>query len=154
MGKVFGVFGIVAMTIGLPFVAVAVHDLISGGSKTERGVLFGLVVLFGALSFWGFRLASSGFGWKPWIPRIPPIRLRSTREKEQAVLALAASVGGRVTMVEVAGKCDLTIEEATTILNSLAAHGAVEMLVTDDGTVVYDFDILSKSEKERAKEFP
>src|SRR4051812_11649072 len=149
ISKVFGVFGIIIMTISLPFVAMAAHDAITGGDgKTERGVLLGLVVLFGALSIWGYRLAAGSFGWKLWVPKAPRINFRSEREKEQAVLALAANVGGRVTMVEVAGKCDLTIGEAETILNNLAAHGAVEMLIAEDGTVVYDFDILTKKEKE------
>ncbi len=152
-GKIFGVFGIALITISLPFVVMAVHDLITGQSKTERGVLFGLVVMFGALSFWGFKLASSGFGWKIGILRVPRIQVRSARDKEQAVLALAAvSVEGRVTLVEVAGKCDLTIEEAENILNDLAARRAVELLIAEDGTVVYDFDILTRREKENAKE--
>jgi hypothetical protein len=145
--KLLGLFGIVLMTVGIPFVVMALHDAIVGSPRTERGTLLALVALFGALSFWGFRLAATGFGWHLRLPR-----RRSGREKEQAVLDLAASAGGRVTLVEVAARCDLTIEEATDILNKLAARGAAEMLVADDGTVVYDFDILSAAEKGRATE--
>ncbi|MEA2640973.1 MAG: hypothetical protein QOF51_2367 [Chloroflexota bacterium] len=153
--KLSGIFGVVLLTIGLPFVAMALHDVITGDSKTERGVLLGLVVLFGAMSFWGFKLAASAFNWQPFWPqlRAPKFRVRTGRQKEQAVLALAAAVGGRVTMVEVAAKCNLTIDEADAILHNLAARHAVEMLIADDGTIVYDFEILSRSEKARAKEF-
>ena len=148
--KLLGVFGIVLMTVGVPFVVMALHDVIVGNSKTERGTLLALVVLFGGLSFWGFRLAASGFGWNVTLPSFP--RVRSARDKERAVLDLATSVGGRVTLVEVAAKCDLSLEDAANILNDLAARGAADMLIAEDGTVVYDFDVLSESEKRRAAE--
>src|SRR5262245_23366280 len=106
MNKISGVFGIVLITIGLPFVVMSVHDAIVGGTKTERGTLLGLVVLFGALTVWGFKLAASSFGWKLWTPRMP--KHRSEREKERLILSLADSIGGRVTLVEVAARCDLS----------------------------------------------
>jgi hypothetical protein len=49
MRKVFGVIGVVLITISLMFIAMAAHDLITGDNqKTERGTLFGLLALFGA----------------------------------------------------------------------------------------------------------
>jgi hypothetical protein len=149
MRRLVGVFGIVLMTIGLPFVVMSAHDAIFGSEKTPRGTLLGLVVLFGALTVWGLKLASDSFGWKIALPRP---RLKTERDRERSVVALADSVGGRVTLVEVAARCDLSIEEAEEVLNKLAALGAAEMLVAEDGTVVYDFDILSQKEKRSAKE--
>lgn len=91
-------------------------------------------------------------GGEPSISRFR-MKTRSRDVKEQAVLAYAVSVGGRVTLVETAGRCQLGIEEAERILNDLAAREHAELLIADDGTLVYDFNVLTRKEKERAKDF-
>ena len=146
----FGVFGIAVALLSSMFVAIAVTDLVTGGDpKTERSTLVGLVVLFTGGLFWGLNLARGSFGWQLPRPRLPR---RTARDKPQEVLSYATSGNGRVTVVEVAGRCQLSIEEAERILNDYAAREVADVLMADDGTVVYDFNILSHKEKARARE--
>jgi hypothetical protein len=151
VNTIFGVFGILLMIVSAMFVAMAIGDLIVGDPETKPPTLVGLIVLFGGAWFWGFHLARSSFGWQ-----LPSLRFwrhrRSAADKEQTVLAYAASASGRVTVAEVAGQCQLTIEESKKILDRFAVNGAAEILVTEDGTMVYDFDILSPQEKARAQD--
>ena len=53
------------------------------------------------------------------------------------MLLLAAAKEGRLTAAEVALHCQLTVGESSKILDALAAQGAAQLLVADDGTVVY-----------------
>jgi hypothetical protein len=145
----FGIFGIVVTLISAMFVAMAVVDLITGDNvKTARGTLVGLLVLFTGSTIWGLYLTLKSFGW-----RLPRPHWRAEQAKEQEVLTYANSVGGRVTVPEVAVHCQLSIEESEEILNEFAAHHAAELLITDDGTTVYDFNFLSDKEKAQAREF-
>jgi hypothetical protein len=73
-------------------------------------------------------------------------------DKEQAVLAYAATVTGRVTVAEVAGHCQLTIAESKQLLDRFAVNGAAEILVSEDGTMLYDFGILTPTEKAQAQD--
>ncbi len=144
----FGVFGIVMALVSAMFVAIAISSLITGeDQKTARSTLVGLVVLFGGGFVWGLNIARGSFGWQ--LPRLPR---RVARDKSQEVLTYATSGGGRVTVVEVAGRCGLGVDDAEAILNDFAAREIAELLMTDDGTVVYDFNLLSNKEKARARE--
>ena len=145
----FGVFGVLLMVFGAWMVAVAATELITGVSKSSQSTLIGLMVLFSGATFWGFWIARSNFEWR--LPGFP-VRIKRRRDQEQAVIAYAASAGGRVTIVEIAGRCDLTVEESKEILDHFAAQRVAELLVTEDGTLVYDFDVLSAKEKASAKD--
>jgi hypothetical protein len=149
----WGGFGVVMALGSAMFVAIAASELVTGEGDTERSTLVGLVVLFGGGTVWGLNIARQSFGWR--IPALPPIRTRarSREAKEQAVLAFAVAAGGRVTLVETAGRCQLSLEEAEQILNDLAAREHAELLMAEDGTLVYDFDVLTRKEKERARGF-
>jgi hypothetical protein len=73
---------------------------------------------------------------------------------EQRVIDRAKAAGGRVTVAEVAADCDLKLEESKRLLERFVLAGAAEMLVTDDGILVYRFpDFLSPERKARAREF-
>ena len=57
-----------------------------------------------------------------------------------------------MTLVETAGRCHLSLEETEEIVNSFAAREVAELLIADDGTLVYAFDVLTRKEKARAKD--
>jgi hypothetical protein len=149
---VFGTFGFGAGLICAALAFSAAGDLVTGDSETSRGTLVGLVVLFTGGSLWGFNMARSCFGWR--LPRLsfPAARRRQSLSPEQRILEHATSVGGRVTVVEVAGRCGLTLDEAEALLNRFAAREAAELLVAEDGTAVYDFNVLTRKEKQRAED--
>jgi hypothetical protein len=148
---VWGTFGLAVTLLSGMFIAMSATELVTGEGDTERATLVGLIVVFGGLGFWGLNMARQGLGWRlPSLPR-PHLKRKSRADKEQAVLAYAVSVGGRVTLVEAAGRCGLSLEEAESILNELAAREHAELLIAEDGTLVYDFDVLNRKEKERAK---
>lgn len=60
-------------------------------------------------------------------------------ERKRAVLELAARERGRLTLLEAAAGCGLTVEEAKATLDRLAAEGRAELHVTEDGVLVYVF---------------
>jgi hypothetical protein len=149
---VFGTFGVVVALASATMCTVALGSLITGEDpETARSTLVGLVVLFTGGTLWGLHIARGAFGWK--LPDVRGLFHRATpRDKRQEVLTYATSGGGRVTLVEVAGRCKLSLDEAEKILNDFAAREVAEVLVAEDGTVVYDFNILSNKEKARAKD--
>jgi hypothetical protein len=150
---IWGTFGVAVVLLSAMFVAIAITELVTGEGKTERSTLVGLVVLFTGAGFWGLNIARGSFGWRlPVLPRLQ-LRRRSRADKEQAVIALAVSLGGRLTLLEAAGRCQMTLQEAEQILHDLVAREVAELLVTEDGTLVYEFNVLTRKEKARAKDF-
>jgi hypothetical protein len=154
MRNVWGTFGVIVTLFCAMMLAMAIGNLITGEDpETARSTLVGLVVLFTGGTLWGLNIARESFKWPHsgqilarLLHRQPP------RDRRQDVLSYATSGGGRVTVVEVAGRCHLSVEESEAILNDFAAREIAELLVTEDGTVVYDFNILSNKEKARARE--
>ena len=149
---VFGMLGLAFGLVCAALMASAGGDLLTGDGPTARGTLVGLVVLFGGGSLWGLNIARSCFGWRLPSIGLPSFKRRRSFSPEQRILELATSVGGRVTVVEVAGRCDLTLDEADRLLQTFAAREVAELLVAEDGTPVYDFNVLTRKEKERAKD--
>ena len=68
------------------------------------------------------------------------------------MLAYAVASGGRVTVIEVAGNCSFSVEESKRLLDRFVVNAAAELLVAEDGTLVYDFNVLSAKEKARAQD--
>jgi hypothetical protein len=151
--NLWGSFGVIVALFCAMMLAIALGNLITGEDpKTARSTLVGLVVLFAGGTLWGLNIARDSFGWRRTGWHLLPFRRSAPRDKRQEVLSYSTSGGGRVTVVEVAGRCQLPVEETEAILNDFAAREIAELLVADDGTVVYDFNILSSKEKARAKE--
>ena len=75
---------------------------------------------------------------------------RQTVESE--LLRLAASRGGRLTVVEVVTELALSADDAKAALDSLTMQEIADMAVTDSGTIVYTFrDIERALEKGSAR---
>ncbi len=60
-------------------------------------------------------------------------------ERERSVLVIARDRSGRVTPTLVALDCGMGIEEAESVLDSLAKKGHASMRVREDGRIEYEF---------------
>jgi hypothetical protein len=132
-----GILGIGAALISLFFVVAAFSDLIVKHDPKEVGVLVGMIVLFGGLAAGGLFTA-----WK--FMRSAPAR--PNFDLENRILQLAAAKGCRLTVGMVALHCRASIEESRAALERMALQGAANVLVENDGGIVYDFsDLLPSS---------
>jgi predicted transcriptional regulator len=127
--KLIGLFGVLVTLFSLFFVFAAIGDLIFGSKTgTSVGVLLGLLVFFSGTSFCGILLARQGFK-----------KGGSNLEQEQIILALAKTAKGRLTVAEVALRCNLSIEDSQAILDKFAAQGVANLQFTDEGNSIYLF---------------
>jgi hypothetical protein len=143
------------------FVAAAVVESATGGDgETSPGVYAGLIVFFGGTFVGGAYLvwrmlqkrpATSGAsGPAAEQPPAPP----TEADRERQVLRFAETEHGRVTIPEVAARCDMTIAEAKATLDRLVTLQAATIQVTSAGVLVYVFPgFLSDEDKSRAADF-
>jgi hypothetical protein len=109
--------------------------------------LSALLVLCGLLPLAG----SVYLLWRALRPRRFP-RLWRYKTREAAVLQLARSVGGRVTVGDVAIGTGLTLQEADVLLNDLVRKGYAELRVSPSGVLVYHcLSVATTGEKDRAE---
>lgn len=158
IAKAIGV-GIALLGAGL--LAITAVDLATGGDPTTTPVAkVGLMVLFGAMTWWGIDI-----GWPELAPRPLARRLLAwnaarraasqrpvdddaepvdpaAAERERRVLSLAEKEQGRVTVLEAAGRCDLTVDEAKTLLDGLVLRKIAQLHVSEEGVLVYVFPAL------------
>ena len=144
--NLIGGLGVCIVLLSLMFLVMFVGELI-WGSKTERSVLLGLGVFFCGTAAAGAVLARNCFRNPAAVP--VPTEL----EREQQVLDRAKAAGGRVTVPEIAADCDLSLKDSKLLLDRFVLAGAAEMLVTDDGILVYRFaGFLSSEQKATASD--
>jgi hypothetical protein len=143
------------------FVAAAVVEIASGGDgKTSPGVYAGLIVVFGGMLAGGIYLA-----WR-MLKRRPTTGVHpgqaggawggppTDADRERQVLRFAESEDGRVTIPEVATRCDMTVAEAKATLDRLVLQEAATIQVTQRGVLVYVFHgFLSDDDKASATDF-
>ena len=153
MQTLLGLVGLVVALFGALFFTIAVTELATGGDgRTSFGVYVGLVVFLGLTTAAGAWLAWSRLWMTPGRPGYRPPRT-SDAEREQRILDLAERQRGRVTVAEVAARCDLPVQESKAALDRLVLHGAAELQVSEGGVLVYVFPgFLSDEEKARAGE--
>jgi hypothetical protein len=142
------------------FVAAALVESAAGGDgKTSPGVYAGLIAFFGGTFVagvylvWytlGKRAATSGTSGPAHEASAPP----TEADRERQVLQYVESEHGRVTIPEVAARCDMTIADAKATLDRLVSQEAATMQVTEAGVLVYVFPgFLSDEDKARAGDF-
>jgi hypothetical protein len=131
-----GILGIGVALVSLFFVVAAFFDLVINRDAKEVGVLVGMIVLFGGLAAAGVFAA-----WK--FMRSAPAQ--PNFDLEHRILQLAGAKGCRLTVGMVALNCRVSIEESREALERLALQGAANVLVEDDGGIVYDFSDLLPS---------
>lgn len=171
--------GAVIALVSAFFVAAAVVESATGGDgKTSPGVYAGLIVFFGGLMAAGAYLAwrmlrsqpassgaarpgadQAGAARRPGgqrgagQPGSPPPPATEA-ERERRVLRLAEQEHGRVTVPEVAARCNMTFEESKAELDRLVLHDVAEIQVTASGVLVYVFrGFLSDKDKAGATDF-
>lgn len=144
------------------FVIAAVVESATGGDgKTSPAVYAGLIVLFGGLMVAGIFLAwqmlkkrpvtTGGQSGEPGVPWGGP---PTDADREREVLRFAESEHGRVTIPEVATRCNLTIADSKATLDRLVMQEAATIQVTQSGVLVYVFPgFLSDDDKANAKDF-
>lgn len=153
---------VVIALVGAGLLAIAAVDLATGGDPTTTPVnKVGLMILFGAMIWWGIQI-----GWPELAPRPLARRLLAwnaarraasqrrladegaepadpaAAERERRVLGLVEKEQGRVTALEVAGRCDLTVDEAKALLDDLALRKIAQLHVSEEGVLVYVFPHL------------
>ena len=139
--------GFIFIIVGAAFVASAVSDLISGKSNSTTSGLVAVVVLLSGLSVSGGLLVRRNLRQSP--SAVP----RTAAEREQAVLSLAESKHGRLTVAEVAADCHLSLDDGKKALDTFVLQGAAEMLISHGGVLVYSFPgFLSDDAKAEAEE--
>jgi len=175
----FGALGIVIALFGALFFVYFISEWSSGGDgKTRPGVYAGLIVFFAGLMASGAYLAwrmlrpqprSSG-ATRPGADQAGAARRRPGRpgsdetgspsppaseaERERRILRLAEREHGRVTIPEVAARCDMTFEAAKAELDRLVLLQVAEIQVTTNGVLVYVFrGFLSDKDKAGATDF-
>jgi hypothetical protein len=177
-----GALGIfIALFCGLFAVMFTVEAATGGDGKTSPGVYAGLIVFFaggfvvGAYLAWRmFRSRPPASGTTRPDARHPGRGTRSARptpaaesaepaaepaaapaaSPENRVLRFAEKEHGRVTIAEVAARCDLTVSEAKAILDGFVVQEVAALHVTDGGVLVYVFaGFLSDEDKARAEDF-
>ena len=76
----------------------------------------------------------------------------SLDEEERLALGCAASLGGKLTEVELSLAVVMSLDRARRTLESLAKHGIAEIEVSSSGALVYGFPgLISTEEKMAAK---
>jgi hypothetical protein len=146
--------GVGIALVGAGLLAIAAASLVTGGDGTTAPAGYvGLMAVFAAMIWWGLQIA-----WPSLSPRSLRDRLlawRSNRralaagpkppvepdsaDRERAVLRLAEEEQGRVTVLEVAGRCNLTVDEATKLLDGLVLREIARQQVSEVGVLVYVF---------------
>jgi hypothetical protein len=143
------------------FVAAAVVESATGGDgKTSPGVYAGLIAFFGgtmvggAYLVWYMLKKRPGSGSGDAASSDPSPAPPSEADRERAVLRFAEQEHGRVTVPEVATRCDMTIAEAKATLDRLVLLQAATIQVTTAGVQVYVFrGFLSDEDKAQADDF-
>ena len=138
------------------FVIAAVVESATGGDgKTSPGVYAGLIVVFGGMMAGGIYLAWRMLRKKPAAGAHAATGGAFTdADRERQVLRFAESEHGRVTIPEVASRCDMTVADAKATLDRLVMQEAATIQVTQSGVLVYVFPgFMSDDDKANAKDF-
>ena len=130
---------LVAAFMGLGFLQVG-----QSGAAAVIALLIGAGIPGAA----GLTLLLRGRGTRELAARKEALRLQTI---ESEVLRLASRSGSKLTVVEVVSELAIPAEEASRILDALAARDLAELQVTESGVLVYDFrDLRHLAQKDSA----
>jgi hypothetical protein len=124
----------------VPFVIMSLHDLWWGDGKTGADILVGLAAFFGLVSAVGVKLILAGrAGGAPDGGGLAG--------REAAALRRAAAARGTLGPAELAAQGGMSFAEARGVLDGLSRQGACEVVVTENGAVLYRFhDLQARGE--------
>jgi hypothetical protein len=154
MRKSLGCLGLLIVAISLFFVIAAVSELITGSppddpTPAQPGVLWALIIFFATIAAGGGFMVKTFWGKDK---KELELKKKEARERERKILALIARKNGRITPIELAAESDVTIDEAKEFLDSLCGKAGGELMITDDGDLVYVFPVMSDEKKANAKD--
>ena len=157
--------GVGVALVSAAFCALYAGDLISGTRQFATPAVDAGLVGF----FLGTGIAGGYLSWSMMRPPRPPLpsltgqppaserqapRKDTEADREQRILKFAEAEHGRVTVPEVAVHCRMTVAQATADLDRMVVQKVAELLVTEDGVLVYVFaGFLSDDEKADAHDF-
>jgi len=137
MRKLGGCLGVAVALISAPLAAVGVVGLLSGDDPA------GMVLL---TVFFGGTFATGGYFAKRNLLAPPPVPTALLPESlEHTTLAHAASLGGRITVAELALMGKVPVAAAKEALDALVRQGVADVLVNAEGATVYDFPELMRA---------
>lgn len=154
MKRLLIVLGAAVAGVSLLFLTAAVVELatgtnLAGTAPTPSGILTAFAALFAAATAGGAYLIGKGVsGIRTERKRLED---RARTEKERIVLRLIENEHGTTTPLETTTRTGLPVEEARRILDDLTTRLGGDIRVTEDGGMVYVFDVTSKHEKNSAK---
>jgi tRNA A-37 threonylcarbamoyl transferase component Bud32 len=138
-----GVAGFVLVLGSALFGGVFVDGLFRGDLRSQ----FGIALILAAL---GVCLATAGAGTWLSLWSLRSARALSDLAQDRAILTLAAASGGRLTVAEIVLKTGLSVERSRAAVHRLSVRGLAEPLVSEVGTLVYDFTELLPAAKKAA----
>lgn len=146
LGPMRTVGGVVCVIVALVAFAVAMPGFAELFSGAANGGTYGaLVFLLGtgsAASYGAHRALRSR-----QAPALP------ASDSTHVVLALAAQVGGRVTLAEVVAKTPLSLEQARETLDDLSRRNMASSIVTEDGIELFQIKgLLGPAQKLAARD--
>lgn len=130
--------GIVFLVFASPCTISMLHDLLTGTG--DVGATLMLLVFFGTFTAVGGYQLWRGFQ----LPREPQVEI--TEDVERAVLKLAYSREGTLTVSELGLKSRLSLDESKLVLDYLEQKDVARSSVRSDGTIEYEFPELLEEE--------
>jgi hypothetical protein len=127
--------------------ATALTSLLTGNAASNlQGTIGALIIFVGAGCGGGWLARRNLGGPRGGAPH-------SEFEREQAILALAETSQGLLTIAEVAAHCHISLDDSKRALDRLVLQRVADPRVADNGTLVYAFPgFLSEQEKASAEE--
>ena len=130
--------GIAILIFASPCTFTLLHDLLVGSADASATLV--LLAFFGSLMAVGGYQLWSGFQ----LPRKPQVEI--TEDVERAVLRLAYSKGGKLTVSRLGMQSRLSLDESKLVLDYLERKGIARSSVRSDGTIEYEFpELLEQS---------
>lgn len=140
------VLGGLLVVVSVPFIGMAIHDLVGGGGKTAPGVLVGIALFFGGVTAGGVALVRSARA--AGGPSLPAESL------EVLALQTATAMGGTLGAAQLAAAAGVPFAKARAALEQLHRQGACQLVIETSGAELYRFpDVaLGPSGAARAKD--
>lgn len=133
--RALGALGVIVALFSSMFVIMAIGDILGGNNyKASLGVVWALLVFFMGTLTSGGLLARWGFAQ----PR-PEEPVLSENEQIRSVLQLAKQSQGTLTLLEVAAETQLSLPQSKVLLEDLVTQQIAQMVLRDDGVIVYAF---------------
>ena len=129
------------IVFGVVMLAGAIININEGTSDNKTSTDLMLIPIFALLPM---------LGGAYWLYSInTKDRLEQSAVEQRMILSLAARLGGKISILDVAQHTPISQSQAQKHLSDLQKIGAVELRVTDSGEILYEIKGLLISDEER-----